>query len=498
MGIDLGTGSCKVTVIDERGTLIAEASGEYPTSHPQPGYAEQDPNDWWHVVCDILKRMKAEATWEVGDIAAVALDGSTHNAVLLDKNNAVIRPVIMWTDQRSAAEAKELQAAHGKEILRIGWQMPTPTWTLPQLAWLNRHEPDTLARTAHILFVKDHVRYRMTGVAATDHIEAAGTLFFDMEKRAWSRELCDLIGLPLSVLPEIVQPTDRVGVITAEASRETGLREGTPVIAGASDSAVEAYAAGALDDGQAVIKIATAGNVNVMTSKPHPHEKTLTYPHIIPGRWYTVTATNAAGVSKRWLRDVLSGSDELSYADMDTAALASSIGANGVQFHPYLSGERSPYWDADLRASFTGLSMANGRGDIIRSLMEGVAFSLRDCSRVIDTMGLALNEIRFIGGGAKSELWRTIVADVFGRTLFVPAMSDASFGAALLAGVGVGIFPTARDAIARCGKIGAEINPSKDAHERYGSLFERYLKVHDALAPVYTANAALPANKEGA
>lgn len=485
MGIDLGTGSCKITVIDERGALISEGSGEYPTAHPFPGFSEQNPDDWWRVVCEVIKRMHAEGKWKPADIAAIALDGSTHNAVLMDKNLSVIRPTIMWTDQRSVAESYELAKKNGRKIFKTAWQMPSPTWTLPQLAWLNNNEPDTLKKTEHILFVKDHVRYRLTGVMATDYIEAEGTLFFDMEKLAWSRELCALIGLPLSVLPDIVKPTDRTGSITAEAARATGLREGTPVIAGASDSAIEAYAAGALDDGQAVIKIATAGNVNVMTSKPKPHEKTLTYSHIIPGRFYTVTATNAAGVTKRWLRDLLAVNDSSPYARMDEAAAGSPTGSNGVMFHPYLSGERSPYWDADLRGSFTGLSMGSGRGDIIRALMEGVAFSLRDCYRVIESMGLVINEIRFIGGGAKSTLWRSIVADVFGRTLLVPSVSDASFGAALLAGVGVGIFSSAREAIERCGSVGAEVKPSAERHEIYRRLFERYLKIHDALAPVY-------------
>jgi len=327
-------------------------------------------------------------------------------------------------------------------------------------------------------------------VLATDTIDAQGTLFFDMQKGVWSSELCALAGIKPPALPPLLRPTEVAGRITVQAARETGLVEGTPVIAGCSDSAVEDYAAGAVESGQAIIKIATAGNVNVMTDKPCPHERTLTYSHVIPGLWYTVTATNSAGVSKRWFRDLACadlGRGPDVYAAMDADAARSPAGVAGLLFHPYLSGERAPYWDSDLRGSFTGLSMHHTRGDLVRAVMEGVAFSLRDCFRVIEKMNLPVSELRFIGGGARSCLWRAIVADVFGQRLLVPAVSDASFGSALLAGVGIGLFKDERDAVARCGGECVEIRPDAGRQALYARCFERYLRVHDALAPVYAA-----------
>jgi xylulokinase len=495
MGIDFGTGSCKVTVIDAGGRLVDEDVGEYPTSHPKPGWSEQNPDDWWRTLREILHRMKSGGRWKAGDVAAIALDSSTHNAVLLDAHLAVLRPVIMWTDQRSVEEARKLDREHGELIFRTAWQKPTPTWTLPQLAWLQNHEPEVLPRTAHLYFVKDHIRRLLTGEIATDHIDAQGTLMVSMAEGAWSEELCALARIPMGILPALRKPTDRAGQVTAQAARDTGLAEGTPVYMGCSDSAVEDYAAGAVADGQAVIKIATAGNVNVMTAQPRPNERTLTYSHVIPGLWYTVTATNAAGVSKRWFRDLacegLGGGTE-AYAAMDEAAERSPLGADGLLFHPYLSGERAPYWDSDLRASFTGLTMRHGRGDLVRAVMEGVAFSLRDCFRVIEGMGLPVHEIRFIGGGARSSLWRTIVADVFGKRLKVPAVCDASFGSALLAGVGAGVYPDALSAIqATAGQV-SEVLPDAGRHAEYGRLFARYLAVHDALAPLYAAASQNP------
>lgn len=490
MGIDFGTGSCKVTVIDADGRMVDEGAGEYPTAHPRPGWSEQDPADWWRTLCAVLAGMAAAGRWRTADLAAIALDGSTHNAVLLDRRLEVVRPVIMWTDQRSSPQAERLEREHGEAIFRIGWQKPTPTWTLPQLAWLGEHEPEALARTEHVYFVKDHVRRLLTGEIATDTIDAQGTLFYDMARGCWSEELCALAGLRPSVLPPLLAPTAVAGRVTAEAARATGLPAGVPVVAGASDSAVEDYAAGAIADGQAVVKIATAGNVNVMTAQPRPHGRTLTYSHVIPGLWYTVTATNSAGASKRWLRDTACldlGAGADAYTAMDAIAAGSPPGADGLLFHPYLNGERAPYWDSDLRASFTGLSSRHGRGDLVRAVMEGVAFSLRDCFRIIEGMGLPVADIRFIGGGARSRIWRGIVADVFGRRLAVPAVSDASFGSALLAGVGAGLFADTRDAIARCGGRSEEVVPDAGRHARYAELFARYLSVHDALAPVYRA-----------
>ena len=495
LGLDFGTGGCKVTAISaEDGALAGEASVEYPTHHDHPGWSEQDPADWWEALRGALAKLSAKGV-DLARVAALSLDGSTHNAVLLDARWRPVRRTIMWTDQRATAECEALRASGAAERLFARcYQMPAPTWTLPQLMWLKAHEPDALARTAHVLFVKDYVRYLLTGEAATDRIEAQGTLFFDMARQDWDPEFVELAGLGPDKLPRLLEPTDLAGRVTPEAAAATGLPAGTPVACGTSDSAVEDYGAGAVEPGDLILKLATAGNVNSMTAEPHPHPKTLTYGHVVPGMWYSVSATNAAALCMRWLRDAFyapTGGDSGGAAPrslfgaMDAEAAASPVGANGVMFHPYLQGERCPYWDSNLRASFTGVSISSTRGDFARALMEGVAFSLRDCYRTLEEMALPVKRIFLIGGGARSALWSEIVCNVFDRPVAVPSPGDASFGAALLAGVGTGVFRDAKDAVARCLRIDRRLEPDPATAATYADLFARYRAIHDALAPIY-------------
>jgi xylulokinase len=479
LGIDFGTGGCKVTVIDSAGAVIESASGEYPTSHPKPGWAEQTPSDWHRVMCCVLKKLKHRR-----QVAAVALDSYTHGAVLLNRSLDVIRPTIIWTDQRSVKECQELKRDHFDLIFKTAYQAPTPTWTLPQLLWLKNNDPRSLKQTRHILFVKDYVRFLLTGEMACDSIEAQGSLLWDMKKGRWSEELCALADLPVKLLPRIGKPTDIAGKITRQASEETGLPEGIPVVMGASDSAVEDYAAGAIEPGQCILKLATAGNVNVMTSKAHPRRETLTYAHVVPGLWYTVTATNSAAVCQRWYRDMFCAPGT-SYDELDLSAAQSQPGSNGVFFHPYLQGERSPYWDANLRGSFTGMSMANTRGDLSRALLEGVAYSLRDCYRTIEKMGLKVQEFILIGGGAKSPLWSGIVCDVFNAPVKCPSCCDASFGSALLAGVGTGVFASEAAAVRRCLRYDRTLTPDPERAAFYAKQFTHYRAIHDTLAKSY-------------
>ena len=502
LGIDYGTGGCKVTVIDETGSFIGEASTEFATYHDHPGWGEQEPQDWWNALAESLKKLAAKGV-DLGSIAACALDGSTHNAVLLDAKYKPVRRTIMWTDQRSTAECEALKAGWGEKIFSTCYQMPAPTWTLPQMMWLKANEPGALEKTEHVLFVKDYVRYLLTGEAATDHIEAQGTLMWAMPgttgtNGTWDAELVALSGLKMSAMPKIIEPTALAGRVTAEAAAFTGLPEGLPVVCGSSDSAVEDYGAGAVEPGDLILKLATAGNVNSMTAAAHPHPKTLTYSHIVPGMWYSVSATNAAALCMRWLRDafyaprvessklkVESCSGGNLYSLIDQEASSSPVGANGVFFHPYLQGERCPYWDSNLRASFTGVSISSIRGDFARALMEGVAFSLRDCYRTLEEMKLPVKRIFLIGGGARSRLWSEIVANVFNCAVAVPEPGDASFGSCLLAGVGIGLFSDVKAAVAKCLHIDRTIEPDPAAAVKYDHLFTCYRRIHDALAPVY-------------
>ena len=499
LGIDYGTGGCKVTVLDETGRFVGEASTEFATYHEHPGWSEQEPADWWTALCASLRKL-TESGVDLRSVAALALDGSTHNAVLLDGKMKPVRRTIMWTDQRATAECEALRAGYGEKVFSTCFQMPAPTWTLPQMMWLKANEPEALEKTEHVLFVKDYVRYLLTGHSATDYIEAQGTLFFDMRKTAWDAELVELAGLRMSAMPEIVKPTDVVGAVSGKAAAETGLPEGCAVVCGSSDSAVEDYGAGAVEPGDLIIKLATAGNVNSMTAAPHPHPKTLTYSHIVPGMWYSVSATNAAALCMRWMRDVfyaVGGPCSVTAADgtksvppglyqlMDEEAQSSPVGANGVFFHPYLQGERCPYWDPNLRASFTGVSISTTRGDFARALMEGVAYSLRDCYGTLEEMRLPVRRIFLIGGGARSRLWSEIVCNVFNRPVAVPVPGDASFGACLLAGTGVGVFRDVKEAVAKCLHVDRTVEPDHGSAREYDRLYRCYRKIHDALAPIY-------------
>ena len=547
LGIDYGTGGCKVTAIDETGRFVGEASTEYVTYHEHPGWSEQEPEDWWTALCASLAKLREKGV-DLSQVAACALDGSTHNAVLLDADYRPIRRTIMWTDQRATAECEALKAGWGEKVFSTCFQMPAPTWTLPQLMWLKADEPEVLKKTEHVLFVKDYIRWRLTGRAATDYIEAQGTLMCDLKwlnspsgikwlnggdenlkaegqfndlKRSdltsyWDPELVELAGLKQSAMPAIIRPTDVVGGVTEAAAAETGLPTGMPVVCGSSDSAVEDYGAGAVEPGDLIIKLATAGNVNSMTAEAHPHPKTLTYSHIVPGMWYSVSATNAAALCMRWLRDTfyvkwlnsptgikllnatsplnlkaegqfndLKRSDLTPYDVIDAEAASSPVGANGVFFHPYLQGERCPYWDPNLRASFTGVSISSTRGDFARALMEGVAFSLRDCYGTLEEMRLPVKRIFLIGGGARSKLWSEIVCNVFNCEVAVPTPADASFGACLLAGTGIGVFKDVKEAVAKCLHVDRTIRPDPKAALEYDRLYRCYRKIHDALAPVY-------------
>ena len=498
LGIDFGTGGCKVTAISETGALQGEASTEYVTEFAHPGWSEQKPADWYAAMCTSLKKLRDNGL-DFRKIRSVAFDGSTHNAVLLDENMTPIRKTIMWTDQRSTEECAFLKQECGKHIFETAYQMPAPTWTLPQMMWLKKHEPEALKKTKHVLFVKDYVRYLVTGHAATDYIEAQGTLFYDMAKQNWSDELVKLSGLDCNALPELIKPADAVGKVTAKAAAETGLSEGTTVVCGTSDSAAEDYGAGAVEPGDCIVKLATAGNVNVMTAEPHPFATTLTYSHVVPGMWYTVSATNAAALCQRWFRDTFCQGEKAeaekrgvnSFSLMNELAEQSVPGANGIMFHPYLQGERSPYWDPKLRASFTGVSISSSKGDFIRALLEGVAYSLRDCFGTIEEMKLPVSRLFLIGGGARSRLWSEIVCNVFDLPLQVPTPGDASFGTALIAATRAGAFGNCKEAVRKCLHIDREIKPDPELAAFYREEFRRYREIHDALAPVYQKTTTL-------
>lgn len=492
VGVDLGATSLKATVVDADRQPLGSASHPLATDTPHAGWSEQEPAGWWEALCHAVPRALAAAGRDPDQVAAVSFSGGAHTPVLVDGQDRVLRPAILWSDQRSGAEARELQRSHGEEILRIALNSPTATWTLPQLMWVGRHEPDVARATRRVMVAKDWLRWRICGEWHTDLTDAVGTLIWDHSAGRWSESLCALAGWDPATLPAVVGAADQVGCVTAAAAPRCGLRAGTPVVCGTSDTSAEAYGAGADVGGAGIVKLATAATVSLVDDVPHVHPTLINYPFAIPGLWYTITATNSCASAHRWLRDrffMRPGDDGTAvFAEMDRLAGEVPPGAGGLLFHPYLLGERAPYWDPLLRADFVGMTMRHDRGHFVRAFYEGIAFALRDVLGQFREQGLDVAEARIIGGGARSALWRQVVADVLGLRVVLPQRTDASYGVALLAGVGCGLFADERAARGSCGRPLAVHEPDarlaglyEDLHGLYRESKERLTDINHRL-----------------
>ncbi|MEO3430424.1 xylulokinase [Pelagibius sp. CAU 1746] len=477
LGVDLGAGSLKATLIDDAGATLAEAAAPITTRNPKPGWSEQDPAEWWQALCTVVPKVLEKAGLPAADIAAVGISAGAHIAVLEDAEGQVIRPAIMWNDQRSTAEAAELHARAGDMIIARGLNRANPTWTLCQLAWLQKHEPEAVARTRRLYIAKDWLRSRLTGDWITDYSDVLGALLSDVETRDWSPDLCGLIDWGMETLSPVGAPEAIAGEVTGGAAAATGLAAGTPVVIGSNDTTVELYGAGAIEAGQGAIKLATAGVVFLACDRPEVHPPVSCYPHILPGLWYMASGINACATAHRWVRDTFFAdlAPDSAYAEMDRLAAGIAPGSDGLLFHPYLLGERAPHWDPKLRGDFIGLTLGHTRAHFARACYEGIAFALNDVLLAAKELsGATFGDMRLLGGGARSATWRQIIADVTGLTVKVPANGDASFGAALVAGVGGGVFATPEAAVRRCARIVEENCPDAERHAAYVRLFGLY------------------------
>ena len=482
LGVDFGGGASKATLLAETGAVAAAASSEYPTIYPHPGWAEQDPDEWFRAIKENIAAVLKKSGVSPCDIAAVCLDAPTHTAVLCDKDGRVLRPAIYWTDARSIGEVAELRDKAGDMILEQSLHKIDTIWTLPQLYWVKKNEPEIWKKTGMIFFAKDYLRYRLTGKFATDLIEAQGSMLFDCRIGYWSEDLCGLIGLDMDLLPPLLRPSDVAGEVTEEAAGLLGLAAGTPVICGTTDTAMEVLASGAVNEGQMTVKLATAGRICVITDKAWPNRHLVNYSHVKDGLWYPGTATKAAASSYRWYRDTF-GAD---YRELDEGAAAVPAGAEGLFYHPYINGELTPYADPLLRGSFVGIRAGHGRGHFSRAVLEGVAYSLLACKKELEGLGIEHDSIaRIIGGGGKSPLWRQILADMLGIPLLEVENSDSSLGAAMLAGVACGVFADFDEAAEKCTRILSRTEPDPETHAFYQKQYEVYSRIHDALAPIY-------------
>ena len=482
LGVDFGGGASKATLLAETGAVAASASSEYPTIYPHPGWAEQDPDEWFRAIRENIAAVLKKSGVSPADIAAVCLDAPTHTAVLCDKDGKVLRPAIYWTDARSLAEVAELRDKAGDMILEQSLHKIDTIWTLPQLYWVKKNEPEVWANTGMVFFAKDYLRYRLTGRFATDLIEAQGSMLFDCRNNCWSEDLCGLIGLDMDLLPPLLRPSDFAGEVTEEAAALLGLAAGTPVVCGTTDTAMEVLASGAVNEGQMTVKLATAGRICVITDKAWPSRHLVNYSHVKEGLWYPGTATKAAASSYRWYRDTF----KTDYRTMDEEAAAVPAGAEGLFYHPYINGELTPYADPLLKGSFVGIRAGHGSGHFSRAVLEGVAYSLLACKKELEGLGIDHDPVaRIIGGGGKSPLWRQIVADMLGIPLLEVENSDSSLGAAMLAGVACGVFADFDDAAGKCTRILSRTEPNAETHAFYQEKYEVYARIHDALAPIY-------------
>ena len=496
LGIDVGTGGTRAVVVDEGGAVVASATAEHaPFASPRTGWAEQDARDWWRASSEAVRAVLAKPGVSADDVAGVGFSGQMHGAVLLDGRGEVLRPALIWCDQRTEAQCRALTERVGAERLIELVSNPALTnFTLTKMLWVREHEPAVWARVRAVLLPKDYVRLRLTGERATDVADASGTLLFDVARRRWSSEMLAAVEVDARLLPAAFESPEVTGRVSAEGAAATGLREGTPVVAGAGDQAAGAVGMGIVRPGSVSATIGTSGVVFAATDRParDPKGRVHTFCHAVPGRWHVMGVTQAAGLSLRWFRDTFgmgggaaAGGGRDPYDLLSAEAAAAPPGSDGVLWAPYLMGERTPHLDPAARAALVGLAASHGRPHVVRAILEGVAFSLRDTLTIFAEMEVPVGNIRLGGGGARSGLWRQIQADVYGRAVEVLAAEEgAAYGAALLAGVGAGAWPSVDEACARAVRVAARLEPDASAAALLGGRYAAYRALYPALRAV--------------
>jgi xylulokinase len=495
LGIDVGTGGTRAVVVDENGAVAGAATGEHePFASPQNGWAEQHPEDWWKATGEAVPAALKSAGVTSGQIVCVGFSGQMHGAVLLDSADHVIRPALIWCDQRTAAECAELNAEIGlQRIIEYTCNPPLTNFTLTKLLWVRKHEPDRWSRFRRLLLPKDYVRLRLTGEYAIDVADASGTLLLDVTHRRWSEAMLSATHLERSCLPGLFESAEVCGRVSAEGAKHTGLRAGTPVVAGAGDQAAGAVGMGVVGAGTIHATIGTSGVVFAATDRPamDPQGRLHTFCHAIPGRWHVMGVTQAAGLSLRWFRDTFGPATPDAYERLTAEAANAPAGSDGVLWAPYLMGERTPHLDPHARAALIGLTANHSRAHIVRAILEGVAFSLKDTLQIFAEMKVPVRRIRLGGGGARSPLWRQIQADIYEHEVeTVAADEGAAYGAALLAGVGGGFWPDVDTACASAVKVETTVAAKK---ENVPALRERYAafrRLYPALQVVERVDAA--------
>ncbi len=487
LGIDVGTGGTRAILVDRGGTVLASHSVDHaPIRSERVGWAEQSPEDWWRAAREAIAGVLREAktAGRLDPVEAVGLTGQMHGCVLLDACGEVLRPALIWCDQRTQPQCDWLTETIGyQRLIELTANPALPNFTLTKLLWVREHEPEIFARVTHVLCPKDFVRLRLTGEYAMDLQEASGTLLLDVVHRRWSTEMAERTGIPLGWLPRLFEGPEICARISSTGATATGLAAGTPVAAGAGDQGAGAVGMGILAPGSVSATIGTSGVVFAATAKPtlDPKGRLHTFCHAAPGVWHVMGVTNGAGLSLRYLRDTFFPSR--SYDEMTSSAAGIPPGSDGLLWAPYLFGERTPHLDPEARAAFVGITASTSAAHYVRSVLEGVAFSLQDSFTLFAELGIPVETIRLGGGGARSPLWRQIQADAYGHAVqILEAEEGGAFGAALLAGAGVGAWPSVEEACQ------AAVRPAETIEPRHAAVvaraYARYRKVYPALRQI--------------
>jgi xylulokinase len=498
LGIDVGTSGTRALIIDARGKVVASATEEHAAfSSPQIGWAEQRPEDWWRACCVAIPGALERSDLGPGDIACVGLSGQMHGAVMLDENGEVVRPALIWCDVRTERQCRELTDKIGAaQLIQATCNPALVNFTLTKLMWVREHEPENWKRVRSIMLPKDYVRWRMTRALAIDMSDASGTLLLDVAHRRWSSVMLEASAMDERLLPRLFESPEVCGAINNEGAKATGLRQGTPVVAGAGDQAAGAVGMGVVAPGTVSATIGTSGVVFAATDRPalEPGGRLHTFCHAIPGLWHAMGVTQAAGLSLRWFRDQFgtgtNHSDRQSPRDpyelLTDEAAKVAPGCQGLLWTPYLMGERTPHLDPNARGALIGLTAAHTRAHVIRAILEGVAFSLRDTFTLFDEMKIDVKRVRLGGGGARSALWRQIQADVYGQEVEIVGVEEgAAYGAAILAGVGAGIWKSVDEACSAVVHVAAVVAPRPAAVNVMNASYAAYRRVYPATKNIF-------------
>lgn len=491
LGIDIGTSACKVAVFNRNGQVVASATGEYPVYYPKPGWAEQNPLEWWEAVCKTMKRLFKDGTVAPEEIAGVGIDGQSWSAIALDCEGNVLANTPIWMDTRAQEICERLNQEIGEEtIFDVAGNSMQPSYTTPKILWYKEHMPEVYKKIDKILQSNSYIGYRLTGMITQDVSQGYGLHCFDMKHGKWDEEMCEKLGIPMRFLPDIV-PCDKViGTVTETAAAECGLAAGTPVVAGGLDAACGTLGAGVIHAGETQEQGGQAGGMSICQETYNADQRLILSYHVVPNQWLLQGGTTGGGGVMRWFEREFADYERKMQEETGIASLVQlneiaenvAPGSDGVVFLPYMSGERSPIWNPDAKGVFYGLDFSKTKGHMVRACMEGVAFSLKHNLDAAEEAGAKADVLRAMGGSANSILWTQIKADITGKRIVVPASDTATtLGAAILAGVGVGFYESYEEAVALTVKETRVHEPNEENKEIYEKNYETYLELYKAL-----------------